>query len=377
MAATGFHNTASGFKALFNDVTGFGNTANGFRALYNNDKDSAGSANGNTAMGDQSLFSNVDGSENTGIGRAALLNNSNSRNTAIGANSMLGNTTGLDNTGVGWSSLESNSTGNFNSVLGYLAGSNVTGSNNTAIGANSNIAANVNTATAIGAGATANANNATAIGAGATATGVNQVVIGNASVTTVALPSGAKLTIGATSIVGAGTSNISGNLNVTGAITAGTKDFKIDHPLDPANKYLYHTSVESPDMLNIYNGNAVLDSKGEANIRLPDWFEALNKDFRYQLTPIGGFAPVYIEDEISGNSFKIAGGRPGLKVSWQVTGIRKDPYAELHRTPVEENKPESERGTYLYPDAYGQPRYSSIPKQTEKVQAPPFKPKGN
>jgi hypothetical protein len=31
-----------------------------------------------------------------------------------------------------------------------------------------------------------------------------------------------------------------GNLNVTGKITAGTKDFKIDDALDPDNKYLYH-----------------------------------------------------------------------------------------------------------------------------------------
>src|SRR5262249_37858545 len=125
----------------------------------------------------------------------------------------------------------------------------------------------------------------------------------------------------------------------------------------------------------IYNGNAVLDYKGEAVIVLPEWFEALNEDFRYQLTTIGGFAPVYIEEEISGNSFKIAGGRRGLKVSWQVTGIRKDPYAELHRTPVEEIKPESERGTYLYPDAYRQRQYIPAGEQREKVDAVRSKPK--
>jgi len=146
----------------------------------------------------------------------------------------------------------------------------------------------------------------------------------------------------------AGDLAVGGDLSVTGA-----KHFKIDHPLDPANKYLYHTSVESPDMMNIYTGTAVLDTKGEAEIQLPDWFEALNRDFRYQLSCIGGFAPVYVAREIENNAFRVAGGTPGLKVSWQVTGIRHDTYAEAHRSPVEAEKPVGERGHYLYPDPVG------------------------
>jgi len=138
-----------------------------------------------------------------------------------------------------------------------------------------------------------------------------------------------------------------GHVKVTGSVFKAGGSFKIDHPLDPENKYLYHSFVESPDMKNIYDGIAMLDESGEAWVKLPDRFEALNRDFRYQLTCIGGFAPVYIAEEISGNRFKIAGGKPGMKVSWQVTGIRYDPYAEAHRIPVEENKPPEERGTYL------------------------------
>ena len=141
---------------------------------------------------------------------------------------------------------------------------------------------------------------------------------------------------------------VDGSLNVI-----GSKHFKIDHPQDPANKYLYHTSVESPDMMNIYNGTTVLDSKGEAMIQLPDWFEALNRYFRYQLSCIGGFAPVYVAQEIENNSFRIAGGTSGLKVSWQVTGIRHDAYAEAHRSPVEVEKPAGERGHYLHPELFG------------------------
>src|SRR5262249_4097207 len=83
-----------------------------------------------------------------------------------------------------------------------------------------------------------------------------------------------------------------GRVNVAGNLSKSGGSFKIDHPLDPANKYLYHSFVESPDMKNIYDGVVTLDDKGGATITLPDWFEALNKDFRYQLTCIGGYAPV-------------------------------------------------------------------------------------
>jgi len=146
-----------------------------------------------------------------------------------------------------------------------------------------------------------------------------------------------------------------GDLHTTGTLSKAGGSFKIDHPLDPANQYLYHSFVESPDMLNIYNGNATLDAQGEARIELPNWFEALNRDFRYQLTPIGGWAPLYVAQEVQDNVFRIAGGEPGMKVSWQVTGIRQDAYANAHRIPVEEPKPEGERGTYLHPVELGQP----------------------
>ena len=88
-------------------------------------------------------------------------------------------------------------------------------------------------------------------------------------------------------------------------------------------------------------------------VQLPDYFEALNQDFRYQLTSIGGFAPFYIAQESRQNRFQIAGGVAGLKVSWQVTGIRHDAYAEANRIVVEADKPEDERGTYLSRAAYG------------------------
>jgi len=139
-----------------------------------------------------------------------------------------------------------------------------------------------------------------------------------------------------------------------GSCTKGGGSFKIDHPLDPTNKHLSHSFVESPDMMNVYNGNVVLDASGEGCVQLPAWFDALNRDFRYQLTCIGGFAPVYVAEEIGNNQFRIAGGTSGLKVSWQVTGIRQDAWANANRIVVEEEKPLADRGQYLHPEAFGQ-----------------------
>ncbi len=133
--------------------------------------------------------------------------------------------------------------------------------------------------------------------------------------------------------------NIVGDLDVSGVLSKGGGSFVIDHPLDPQNRYLYHSFVESPDMMNIYNGNVVLDEAGEAEVQLPNYFEALNIDFRYQLTAVGGPGPnLYVAQKISENRFRIAGGVPGLEVSWQVTGIRNDTWARENRIQVEVDK---------------------------------------
>lgn len=151
-----------------------------------------------------------------------------------------------------------------------------------------------------------------------------------------------------------------GNVQIIGNLSKSSGTFKIDHPLDPENKYLNHSFVESPDMKNIYDGVVTLDASGEAWITLPNWFGALNRDFRYQLTSIGSFQPVYVAEEISDNQFKIAGGHANGRVSWQVTGIRQDAYAEKNRIQVEEWKAVDERGYYLHPEAFGQPETKQI-----------------
>lgn len=133
------------------------------------------------------------------------------------------------------------------------------------------------------------------------------------------------------------------------------KFFQIDHPVNSREMYLRHASVESMDMKNIYDGVATLDDNGEAVVVLPEWFEALNHDFRYQLTCIGQNASVYIAEEVADNRFKIAGGSPRMKVSWQVTGIRHDAAAKAKPLIVEEYKESQERGYYVTPEAHGQP----------------------
>ena len=151
-----------------------------------------------------------------------------------------------------------------------------------------------------------------------------------------------------------------GDVHVSGNLSKGGGSFKIDHPLDPENKYLYHSFVESPDMMNIYNGNVTTDGNGDAIITLPDWFESLNKDFRYQLTVIGTFAQAIVGSEMKDNHFAIKTSAPNVRVSWQVTGIRQDAFAKAHRISVEEDKPEKERGYFLHPELFNQPEEKSI-----------------
>ena len=167
--------------------------------------------------------------------------------------------------------------------------------------------------------------------------------------------------------------NFTGDLQVTGQIFAGTKDFRIDHPLDPANKYLVHASVESSEMKNIYDGNITTDGQGQATVQLPEWFEVLNTDFRYQLTVIGQFAQAIVARKIENNRFEIRTSAPSVEVSWQVTGVRQDAFAKAHPLVVEQEKEARLRGFYIHPELYGAPPEKQIewarhPQMMKKMQ---------
>ncbi|WP_276132727.1 hypothetical protein [Polluticoccus soli] len=155
-----------------------------------------------------------------------------------------------------------------------------------------------------------------------------------------------------------------GNVSVTGTMSKGGGTFKIDHPLDPENKYLYHSFVESPDMMNIYNGNIVTDAAGDAIVTLPDYFEALNRDFRYQLTVIGSFAQAIIYEKINNNQFKIKTDKPNIEVSWQITGVRHDKFADAHRVVPEVEKEPEFKGRYLHAAEWGKSESKSIDDAT-------------
>lgn len=175
--------------------------------------------------------------------------------------------------------------------------------------------------------------------------------------------------------IGVYAGDFGGDVLVEGNLSKSGGSFKIDHPIDPANKYLYHSFVESPDMMNIYNGNVTTDNNGNAEVHLPDWFEPLNRDFRYQLTVIGQFAQAMVSREIDGSRFSIRTDKPNVKVSWQVTGIRQDAWANAHRIPVEESKPERERGFYIHPELYGAPTNKGLgwarhPQMMQKAAEP-------
>jgi hypothetical protein len=144
-----------------------------------------------------------------------------------------------------------------------------------------------------------------------------------------------------------------GTVLVNGNLSKAAGSFAIDHPTDPDHKYLYHSFVESPDMMNIYNGNVITDGSGTAVVKMADWFEALNRDFRYQLTVIGQFAQAIVASKIASGQFVIKTDKPGVEVSWQVTGIRQDAWANAHRIPLEVEKAAGDQGHYLHPELFG------------------------
>ena len=142
---------------------------------------------------------------------------------------------------------------------------------------------------------------------------------------------------------------------------SGLKLFHIDHPLAPTQRYLNHFSAEGPEPLDIYSGVVTTDDTGVAWVALPGYFEALNRDFRYQLTVVDEsddtFAQAKVWRKIADNKFAIRTSAPRVEVQWQVTGVRNDPAAQraLQAKGIEQDKVGDAIGKYLEPALYGQP----------------------
>jgi hypothetical protein len=199
--------------------------------------------------------------------------------------------------------------------------------------------------------------------------------------------------IGGTGVVGFGNGNNSmgvfgGNITGTamaaifanGDLTAtGVKPFTIDHPLDPENKILKHFSIESDEVLNVYRGTTVFDINGEATIELPEYFASINVNYSYQLTAVGAAMPnIYVAEEVSNNSFKVAGGMTGKKVSWTVFANRNDAYvkANPNRIKSEQNKTGNLIGKYLDHKSWNQTN-SKAYFELKEIEVSKSKPKGS
>ncbi|MCX7980020.1 MAG: hypothetical protein N3A68_03100 [Bacteroidia bacterium] len=145
------------------------------------------------------------------------------------------------------------------------------------------------------------------------------------------------------------------NVDIAGTMTAASKSFLIDHPQKPATHYLRHFCAEGPEPNTLYRGTVQLSPNGEAIVELPSYFEALNADYTYHLTCIGDYAPVYVKEKIQNGRFVIAGGKPGMEVSWLVIARRNDPYwdARPEEHLVEIPKEPDNIGKYLHPELYG------------------------
>ena len=149
-------------------------------------------------------------------------------------------------------------------------------------------------------------------------------------------------------------------VTVRGMLNKPGGGFKIDHPLDPEGQYLSHSFVESPEMLNMYVGTVVTDDDGTATVELPDYFETLNRDHRFQVTALGQFALATVEGEVRENTFTVLTDKPRVTVSWQVTGVRQDNWAEQNRVQPEEKKTEAERSLFLHPEVFGEPESRAL-----------------
>ncbi|MFC1725635.1 hypothetical protein ACFL4T_08405 [candidate division KSB1 bacterium] len=155
--------------------------------------------------------------------------------------------------------------------------------------------------------------------------------------------------------------HVTGDLNVAGTVTKGGGAFAIDHPLDPENKILKHSFVESPEMMNIYKGRAKLVN-GEAVIQLPDYFDALNhpEDRVLNLTCINGWSPLFRDGEIKNNQFFVKTTKDGeqdQEFDWVVYAKRNDKFAQENPIVVEEEKGVNntfKKGEYLHPKVFGQ-----------------------
>lgn len=404
--SSGYWNDWGTDNIFIGDSTGF-NSKNtdknifiGNLAGFNTESDDPGYGSSNVFIGVKSGYSNIEGMHSVYVGQqtgemnyngtanvfigslSGRANNSN-YNTAVGGTTFYKNTSGSSNTTLGSFSGYNNLTGSRNVFLGYKAGYNETGSDKLYID-------NSDTSTPLIWGDFSSnqvrINGLVGVNAANSSYGLYVIddyisVYGNTD------GSGTYIyglygdadggTTRSVSVYGSGASGagtnwagyFNGDVNIIGSTVKSADVVQVDHPADPENKYLSHSGVISDQMTTVYNGNIVLDESGSAEVKLPEWFESFNKDFKYQLTAVGAPGPnLYISRKIENNTFGISGGTEGMEVSWQVTGVRNDNYARKNPMKIEKSKKPDEKGYYLHPDAYGLSEDKGIEYQIQKKQ---------
>ncbi|HMS56283.1 MAG TPA: hypothetical protein PKA27_12865 [Fimbriimonadaceae bacterium] len=150
---------------------------------------------------------------------------------------------------------------------------------------------------------------------------------------------------------------------------SGGKAFRIDHPMDPENKYLFHYCTEGPEPLLEYSGTITTSASGYAWVELPEYFAEINRDLRYQLTVVdqtGEFTMAIVSKKVQNNRFQIRTSRPEVEVCWEVKGVRNDAYMRHYGAPVVTDKADNERGLFEHPELYGYGRDRAFPHDQPK-----------
>jgi len=281
-------NTAIGSGALTNNTTGTANTAIGYNALYSNTTGSS-----NTANGCQSLTDNTTGSFNTAIGYTALNKNTTGYyNTANGYGALTTNTSGGQNTAIGFEALNKNTTSTYNTAIGYQTLiNNTTGSNNTAIGYS-----------ALSAGVTGSNN--IVIGPWSGTTGTSNVIVLETNGNIISTDASNGFFVNPVRLVTDHSNNVVSYNTTTKELTCFAKTFVINHPLDPANKYLVHGCLEGPEAGVYYRGTAAIPAnKKSVKISLPAYVvESFATDYTVHLTLVNNNISVDSDDTDSENT---------------------------------------------------------------------------
>lgn len=144
-----------------------------------------------------------------------------------------------------------------------------------------------------------------------------------------------------------------GNLHINGNLSKGGGTFHIDHPLDPANKDLYHGFVEAPRYDLIYRGMVQLKN-GRATVNIDaassmtdGTFDALTQNPQVFLQNDSGFATVKGKVKKGTLSIECADAKSNDTIGWLVIAERADAYVKNNSTTdanghllVEVDKPE-------------------------------------